>query len=178
MPLKFAKQCTCSNKVYVNPTLSDIPNVLKDLTHEEILALRPLNVHTGQYVRAQNGYRQKSKLFKLTLTDKSVIDKMVGLSNPASRNRCLQAYHFLMSNDNSSYAQFVNLCDNDVAKDKRFNVYDFQKNVGIECTLWPNLYPTLYFCETTLTGNENRASMKVAFIKKAFSQISDYGTDF
>ena len=34
------------------------------------------------------------------------------------------------------------------------------------------------FCETSLTGRDNRASTKVEFMVKAFNQISDYVTNF
>jgi hypothetical protein len=83
-----------------------------------------------------------------------------------------------MENELSSYKTFVELRQTAMTDSKRFNVYDFSQNVGIECALWPNLYPTLDFCETSLSGANNRASTKIAFMTKVFSQISDYGTNF
>ena len=60
----------------------------------------------------------------------------------------------------------------------RFNVYDFKQNVGVECALWPNLYPTIDLRESTLSGEEHRTSTKVTFMNKVFSEISDFGTNF
>ena len=52
------------------------------------------------------------------------------------------------------------------------------KTLAWEGAFWPNLYPHLFYCETSLNGKQNRASTKIAFITKVFSQIADYGTNF
>ena len=88
------------------------------------------------------------------------------------------AYNFLIANEHSAYKHFVQLRETAVSQQKRFNVCDFTKNVGIECALWPNLYPALDFCKTLLISKENRASTKVAFMTKVFSKISDYATNY
>ena len=176
--LKFSKECTCIKNVYINPTEDKIPDVLKGLTHKEMVVLRPLTVHIGDYVKKQNGYRQKTNLFRLTWSTNSVLEKINDLTCVESRNRCIKAYDFLMQNELSSYKTYVEMRETEINESKRFNVYDFSKNVGIECALWPNLYPTIDFCETSLTGRSDRASTKAAFMVKAFSQISDYGTSF
>ena len=61
--------------------------------------------------------------------------------------------------------------------EKRY-LYNYATNEGIECCLWPNLYPYTSLCETTLKGNESRQSMKVSFINKVFSNIVDYGITY
>ena len=50
-PVKFAKNCTCANKVYINPSVEKFPNVLKGLSHNEIIVLKPFNIHLGDYVK-------------------------------------------------------------------------------------------------------------------------------
>ena len=164
--------------MYIIPTASHFPDLFKGLSHAEIIVLRPFTVHLGDYVKKQNGYRQKTNIFRLTWSEHSVIEKIDGLVDQISKQRCLLAYNFLMTNVLSSYKKFVNLRQIAMIDSNRFNVYDFTKNVAVECALWPNLYPQVQFCETTLSGTENRASTKVAFISKVFSQISDYGTNF
>ena len=40
--------------------------------------------------------------------------------------------------------------------------------------LWPSLYPYTVWCESSISGKENRDSSKVAFFTKAFSNMLDY----
>ena len=129
-------------------------------------------------LKKPNRYKQKNNLFCLTWSTKSVREKINDLTCLDSRNRCIKAYEFLMKNELSSYKSYVELREITINNSKRFNMYDFSKNVGIECALWPNLYPTLHFCETALSGRDNRASTKVGFMIKTLSQISDYGTNY
>ena len=169
--IKFSSDCTCIKNVYVNPTEDKIPDVLKGLAQNEIIVLQPFTVHIDDYVKKPKSYRQKNNLFRLTWSRKSVLEKINDLCCLQSRNRCTKVYDFLMQNELSSYKSFVQLRETAVADSNRFNV-------GIECALWPNLYPMLDFCETSLSGRDNRASTKVAFMVKTFSQISDYATNF
>ena len=135
-------------------------------------------MHIGEYVKKRNGYRQKNDLFRLTWSTQSVLERINDSTCVESRSRCIKAYEFLMENELSSYKTFVELRETAITDSKRFNIYDFPQNVGIECALWPNLYPTLDSCDTSLSGADNRASTKIAFMTKVFSQISDYGTNF
>ena len=57
-------------------------------------------------------------------------------------------------------------------------MYISENAEGIECALWPHLYPRRSWCETTLKGNTSRLSIKVAFLIKVFSSILDYALDF
>ena len=50
-PVKFAKNCTCANKVYINLSVEKFPNILKGLSHNEIIVLKPFNIHLGDYVK-------------------------------------------------------------------------------------------------------------------------------
>lgn len=158
------------------PTADNILNVLKALSKHGILALRPFSVHIGDNVRKENDYRQKTNLLGLTWDSKPVLQKREELTSSDSKLKCMTAYHFLMSSENSNYNKFIDLREADIASSNRFNVYDFKQNVGVECALWPNLYPTIDLCEITLSGKEHRASTKVAFMRKVFSEVSDYGT--
>ncbi len=83
-----------------------------------------------------------------------------------------------MQSENSTYSHFVNLREQEISHNIRFNVYDFNTNSGIECALWPHLYPTRRFCGTLLGGKEHRSSLKIYFMNKVFGQICDYGTNF
>ena len=57
-------------------------------------------------------------------------------------------------------------------------MYDFSEMEGMECCLWPHLYPFTSWCETVLKGNESRLSRKVSFLTRTFSQVIDYSLQF
>ena len=177
-PLKFRNNCTCVKNVYINPTPNKIRDVLKGLRYNDVIALRPFTVHLGDYVMKANGYRQKTNLYRLTWSTHTIPQKLDNLPDERSRQRCSIAYNFHIANEHSDYKHFVQLRETAVSQQKRFNLYDFTKNVGIECALWTNLYPALDVCKTVLIGKENRASTKVAFMTKVFSKISDYATHY
>ena len=40
-PVKFWKNCTCTNKVYINPSVDKFPEVLQGLSLNEIIVFRP-----------------------------------------------------------------------------------------------------------------------------------------
>ena len=104
-----SKSCPCKTKRYLQPNAVDIPNVLCGLSHGEICALRPLEIHNGHYVHAENGYRKKDAIFQLSWSSKSVIEKINDISNERSRQRCFDAYEYLMRESRSSYKKFVDM---------------------------------------------------------------------
>ena len=79
----------------------------------------------------------------------------------------------LMSATNSSYQTFVNRREEDLLAGS-FNLYNSNDNQGIECALWPSLYPVTSWFETMWSGNNARHSYKVSFMTKVMSQIRDY----
>ena len=120
LPLKFSKECTCMKNVYINPTQDKIPDVLKGLTHKEIVVLQPFTVHIGDYVKKQNDYRQKNNLFRLTWSTGAVVEKINDLTCVESKNRCIKAYEFLMGNQLSLHKTFVEMRETAVKGSTRF----------------------------------------------------------
>ena len=100
------------------------------------------------------------------------------MSNERSRQRCLDAYDYLMGESRSSYKKFVDMRNNVESRRGKFNVYDSKQNRYIECCLWPNLYPTREFCETGVDRETSRCSRKTSFMKKVSSTIVDYATTY
>ena len=82
----------------------------------------------GDYVKKQNGYRQKTNLFRLTWSEQTVLEKIHSLDDAERKSRCISAYEFLMSHEESAYAKFVNLRETSFEQSKRFNTYDFTQN--------------------------------------------------
>ena len=53
-----------------------------------------------------------------------------------------------------------------------------EDTVGIECALWPSLYPYRSWCDTVVAGSQTRASQKMSFITKVLSCIPCYSLEF
>ena len=106
-PLKCYKTCKCSETIYTNPFYNTIHEVLKQLTQSDIYTLRPFEIHLGDYKRMQNGYRQKTNFTRLTWAKEDVLTKIEKGTDGIKKSRLLCAYRYLMSNENTSYRQFV-----------------------------------------------------------------------
>ena len=170
--------CTCVEGRYFTPQPNEVPVVLRNLSNSEICSLRPLTVHTGQYIRLENGYRKKAGTFRLSWSRLSVVDQIQALQDDLSRQRVMTAYHHLMREPQSSYKFFVDQRERSIALGHRFNLYDYEQRCYVECCLWPNLYPTREWCETHLDGRGSRLSSKAAFMVKVHSSIADYGLNY
>jgi len=83
-----------------------------------------------------------------------------------------------MTNDSSRYKHFVELRETYLPREQLLNLYDYRENNGIECALWPHLYPHHSWCETRFSGNTTRLSSKVYFMNKVYSEILDYSLDY
>ena len=171
------KDCGCSSGRYIIPKYDEIPNVLKNLSIVEIAALRPFDVHLGDYFIDRHGYRKKGGMFRLTWSKQSVSEK-IALLDPESRRRCAIAYQFLMSSEDSAYSNFVLMRESALRSNKKFNVYDLEMSRYVENCLWPHLYPFRRWCETAVDGSADRLSSKIAFMKKMTSCITDYALSF
>ena len=173
-----AKTCVCLEDRYVVPLLSSIPESLRDLSLSEVCALRPFDLHCGDYRKHEHGYRQKNGMCRLSVSLSSVQEKICRLEDRAARKRCRKAYNYLIVSEESSYAKFVNKREQLIGEGKQLNMYNFAEMEGMECCLWPNLHLFTSLCETVLKGNESRLSRKVSFLIKTFSQVIDYSLQF
>ena len=172
--IKPQPKCQCQGKRYYTPRYADIPAVLRGLTSTEIATLRPMDLHNGVYNRQQHGYRKKTGMTQVTWFRLTVEEKIGNVQNADSRRRCQEAYDYFMSATNSSYRTFVNRREEDLLAGRSINMYKSGDNEGIEYALWPSLYPVTSWCETMLSGNNERLSCKVSFMTKVMSQIRDY----
>lgn len=118
--VKPVKNCGCSRNRYIVPKIDEIPIVLRNLSHVEIIALRPLDVHLGDYAVERCGYRMKGGMFRLTWSKKSVLEKIAQL-DVDSRRRCEAAYQFLIASDDSAYSSFVAKRDFAVRRNDKFS---------------------------------------------------------
>ena len=177
-PVKTAKTCQCREIRYIVPCIENIPDCLKNLTYRDIVALRPVDLHVGDYKRLKHGYRQKTNMCRITWSNLSPQEKIDAIDSQSTRTKLLAVYRFLMSSKQSAYSRYVKQRERDISTEKRFNMYMMEKSQAIECALWPHLYPKESWCDTVIKGNTSRLSFKVAFLTKVLSGISDYAMDY
>ena len=105
-PTISAKKCTaCSKGEYV-PQLQDIPEALRGLTKDAIEALRPLEIDTGRFVRATNGYRVHSSMISFAWAPIPIKEKVRALACSADRHKAREALEFLLDCGNSEYNNY------------------------------------------------------------------------
>jgi hypothetical protein len=155
---------------YVN----EIPTAVLNLSAQCIRALRPFDIDCGAYKRQTHGYRVKTGMLQLHVSQKSVLNKIRDLPDSEDRRKCRVACEYLMNSHDSSYSHFIELRQQIVEGEAMFNTFDFSTTIGIECALWPNIYPFTNWCESTICGKEARLSSKRAFSTKVFSEVTDY----
>lgn len=149
---KQCKNCKCKQKRYVIPLMSDIPDCLKGLKLKDLYILRPVDVHVGNVDRLQHGYKEKNDITRLSWNRYSVENKINALTNCEAKIRCQKAYDFLMDCNESSYKKFVDMRDDCAKNSERIHAFNFKQTEGIECALWPNLYPKRSWCESVIEG--------------------------
>ena len=170
---KSLKQCSCSQNRYVTPAIREIPKELKNLTMQQIYALRPFDVHLGEVKKSNNGYRQESTMFRVSWSKKKVSEQILELE-PEQQRKARKAYDWLMNCAQNKYKHFVQLREHQITMGKKFNLYNYAERYGIETALWPHLYPFDNWCKTNLKGNSSSSSTKISYWHKLTSQIADY----
>ena len=186
MPYNFLRKpivskrtkCQCLTERYIVPAIDNIPKELLNLSIHCVNALRPFHINCGVYKRQAHGYRVKTGMMELFPSPTSVADKIRNLPDRCDRQKCRIAYNYLIASNHSSYSHFVHLREELLQNQHTFNCFDFEITAGIECALWPNLYPFTSWCESTICGKDSRQSSKIAFCTKLFSEIVDYGLHF
>ena len=137
-----SKDCGCQKDRYCYPLYDLVPEELKGLQPSDIIILRPFDIHCGQYVVKQHGYRQKTSLFQIKPSRTSVEDKIAALPEGERKRVCRRAFCYLMECEHSSYNHFKQIrADIISGRAPQLNTYDMDKTKHIECALWPNLYP-------------------------------------
>ncbi len=79
-----------------------------------------------------------------------------------------------MNSPLSSYKYFVDRHETNLCNNTEINIYNLDESAGIECALWPHVYPFTDWCETAIKECNTRLSRKIAFMTKVFSNILDY----
>ena len=69
----------------------DVPEALRNLPWEVVVALRPLDIDVGPERRATAGYRQKTRMIKFLWAAKKVKDKIEHLPEQGWRRQARKA---------------------------------------------------------------------------------------
>lgn len=177
-PSKSKHVCSCASQRYYVPSDEDVPALLLDLTSEEIRQLRPFDIHCGDYVKHQHGYREQTGPFRITWSKHSVRDKISAIGDDYCQWRLDRAYTYLMSRGESAYCDFVEMHESGESDLQLFEIFSSPKYHGIECALWPSLYHTKTMCESVLEGSTSCESGKVAFMAKLLSPVAGYQLEY
>ena len=141
---------------------------------DEIYALRPFRLFSGQYTRMMFGYRMREEPLKIKWARDDVQVKIRNIADPVSRRRTKGAFDYLMNKTNCSYKKFIQMHCSHVREPWIFELFSHPAFHGVETALWPNLYHENTLCESFLEGQETRKSGKVSFMTKITSAVSDY----
>ena len=173
-----AHVCVCTASTYIVPQAHLIPEVLTCLTWDDNAILSPFTVDCGPFQHRLHGYRCKTGLCKLVTKKQSVLDTITSLSSHTQQDRCLAAYQYLMTSSESSYKDFIRIAADLTSQNKDPSIFDIFTWVGIECALWPCLFPYTSWCESSLTSETIKQSSKASFLVKCFSPVIDYSLHF
>ena len=83
-----------------------------------------------------------------------------------------------VANEGSSYSRFILMHFRGKRQPFLYEIFSSPLYRGVECALWPALYHTTSLCESILEGQDNRASGKIAFMRKLFSPVHDFSINF
>ena len=178
------KKCKhCARGIgYKAPTISDIPEPLRDLTAAALWALRPIEIDVGEYRRGDYGYRIHTDMTRLRWRPQSVQDQVASLRGE-DRRLAREAWRFLRSRplptplstwkehtqffrlhpSYSAYLSFVAQHNLFLAqagpqpdKSARRLPVRFLETLELETALWPHLYPAVALCETFVRLEDGR----------------------
>ena len=126
--------------------------------------LRLFDIHCGEYRRIVHGYHQRTGPFRLSWSALSIQEKLLAVVDQQRRRKLVRLFDWLMSNATSSYQKFVVMQSWGVAGPMLFEIFSAPQFHGIECALWPTLYPTTTMCKSVIQDQSNRTSGKDSFM--------------
>jgi hypothetical protein len=148
---------------YFSPNLEDIPEDLRRLSPKALDALRPLMADPGAYERHRDGYRVHTDMTRFFWRPQPVKAQIRQLESRKDRRRARAAYVNLMARDNTAYGDFVQQHEQflkrnraDLSKAACKMRIQTLETVGIECAVWPHLYPYTAWCETFIRKQDAR----------------------
>ena len=160
-PPTVPKCAYCRRGEYV-PQPGDVPAPLRDLGHASVGALRPLEIDTGVYERAQYGYRIHNGMVSFAWAKDDVVDKIAALPKRRHRVAARAAYDHLMNSNETAYREWIKRHRDFLRRRphaderQRKQPLRFIEEEGLECAVWPQLYWRTDLCETVERATDVR----------------------
>eukprot|EP00434_Breviolum_minutum_P041512 symbB.v1.2.036926.t1/scaffold5330.1/size28357/2 len=151
----------------------DIPEPLRHMSDNVLWALRPLEPDVGQVACAKHGYRVHTDMIRFWWRPETVWQQIVQLESEEERATAVAAYQFLTATQESSYKKFVDMhCKflrrhrNQLERDPEHRCLQLPRRAleeeGLECAVWPHLYPRTNMCETYIRQQDTRRQERPA----------------
>ena len=83
-----------------------------------------------------------------------------------------------MESPDSAYREYVLIANELRSSNSNPSVFQIFQWVGIECALWPTLYPYTSLCESAVGSTGPKDSSKASFLVKCLSPVIDYSLHF
>ena len=171
-PLTVQACGNCKNGTgYPTVSSKDIPKQLQNLSDAVLQALQPLHPDVGMTSCAKHGYQVHTDMIRFWWDPYPVAEQIAWLEAADDRRAAKAAYGYLMTAADSSYKKFVDFHNRflkryaaDIAADLR--KLQLPRRVleeeGIECAVWPHLYPRTKMCETYIRQQDLRRLERAA----------------
>eukprot|EP00435_Cladocopium_sp_Y103_P046366 s2601_g13.t1 len=154
-----ASKCNaCKSGAYI-PQPEDVPMKLRGLNDAVLQALRPLDIDTGYFQRAEHGYRIHTQMISFAWAAESVDAKIAALPRRRDRKKARAALRYLLEEAPRSnhypkfyedHNKFLETFGAGLQISERRRPLRFIETEGLECCLWPHLYWRGDLCETVV----------------------------
>ena len=156
---KVVQKCSHCSKGTGYPTVSPeaIPEVLRNLTENVLWALRPLEPYVGPVAKARHGYRVHTDMIRFWWRPQTVEEQLAMLEDEEECGHAWDAYQHPVADPESSYGRFVSMHQKFLRRNRAQIQVDERRlqlprraleEEGLECAVWPHLYPKTAWCET------------------------------
>ena len=172
-PVSIHKCSHCEKGVgYPTVALHDIPEELRKLSDNALWALRPLEADVGPPAWAKHGFRVHTDMIRFWWRARPVVEQLAMLEEDEDKAAARTAYGYLMSQESSSYRKFVDMQQKFLRKyganlegdwDRKLQLpRNALEEEGLECAVWPHLYPRTNMCETYIRKQDVRRKERAA----------------
>ncbi|CAE7763064.1 unnamed protein product, partial [Symbiodinium necroappetens] len=152
---------------YPTVSVDMIPAELQNLSLDVLWALRPLEPDVGLPVFAKHGYRVHTDMIRFRRRPQTVTAQIQALADVRERAAAAAAHRHLMASTDSSYAVFVQMHERFLRRNRASLTGEADdpllrlprralEEEGLECAVWPHLYPRTAMCETYIRKADSR----------------------
>eukprot|EP00438_Fugacium_kawagutii_P025234 Skav236123 [mRNA] locus=scaffold900:1522:8592:- [translate_table: standard] len=161
------------------PTVAhgDIPVELRHLSSDALWAVRPLEPDVGAPAWAKHGYRVHTDMIRFWWRPRPVHEQIQMLEKEEDKAAATKAYKYLMGNVDSSYRKFVEMHGKFLRRHQQVLEGEWDRKLllprraleeeGLECAVWPHLYPRTNMCETFIRQQDSRRKDRAAATRRA-----------